>query len=369
MTVRGMISHQEWRTGARLGEGNYAEVFELHDGLEGFVYKLYRVPLRRAAEEERLREYCKVGQIVAASPASSQRLVCWPYDFVVESEEAIAGVILPRVPASFFDAGEPRTAMRLFDPATAPPLPQRLDILYRLAAVLEFLAARDTAHGDVSAGNVLWAENGDIRLIDADSMVHPRLRSEARRPGSMFWIDPRRNPRGLVVNDPGVLIEDHDVDSDAYGLGLMVYRAITLVEVLDPARGHPVPDGPGVLARHLQRMAGDPLNEHGQRPTAAEWKVALDDVLDAPEELTEIDRWGTEVRERWEQALRDRDRAVVEHHVSPGPVPAGAVGLQVADPAGVPNVPASAGHAWKVVLAIATVMVVLLAVAVVAGHQ
>jgi hypothetical protein len=295
MRIRGRLTNREWQTADRIGSGSLAEVFGLHQA--GFVLKRYRAPLH-AFERDRIEQLCRIGISVAKQRRHDLSQICWPRDYCLTEDGRVAAVVMPHAGPAFFEGDRPRQLGALFAASRGTPFELRLRVVRRLAAVLEYLGGTAAVHGDISGNNVLWTPDGAMLLIDSDGLVGPRLPSRLPRNGSPRWVDPRldRNcdPSGQRLQ----LIRHHDLASDAYGLGLAAYRAITRVAIQDPGRGSPVPDVPCELARLFGLLREDPRNERGLRPRPEAWKRALDEARGDPQILRALDRWGMAERAR-----------------------------------------------------------------------
>jgi hypothetical protein len=157
----------------------------------------------------------------AATPEAS---VNWPIDSVEDRNGAVLGVVIPKIPDSFF---LPRDAPRSLDflhfARAQPPPPDasiRVSVLIRVAEIFAWLDRHDLVHGDFSDKNIVWraAPEPGAYLIDCD-WLHSKRPPPTHGTVTPGWIDPR-----LLDG----MISAHDHYSDWYALALAIYRGLSL---------------------------------------------------------------------------------------------------------------------------------------------
>src|SRR5438874_8455236 len=202
-------------------------------------------------------------------PAARARLAtiaCWPVR-VVRDHGKISGVLLPVIPASFFEAPrpgqetrQPRETRQLLGETTRAGTAERFAVCRDLAGALAFLHAHGVVFGDVNGENALYriGETPSLMLIGCDGVRIRGSTAVVKRPGTMQW----RAPEG----------EPPTPETDVYKLGLFILRALTpgprAEAMRDPQRARNVLDAEG------RRLLGASLAELGhRRPPAAEWEA------------------------------------------------------------------------------------------------
>jgi hypothetical protein len=289
--------------GPQIGQGGQAKVFDLPaltlpDAQGRLVYKQYRpnaAPLHGMSRVVALRTR------LAAHPVELARLdaaTAWPVRQVVDSSGAVLGLVLPRIPDSYFEdlrlpsgGHEPRQrevqyliippdrALRLNMPTPTPE--QRLRICRDFAGALAFLHGElAVTFGDINARNALFRLDAEptVMLIDCDAV---RVRGEMatlKQLNAPDW-DP---PEGADVLSQA---------TDLYKLGLFVLRCLT------PGLGSSVNRDPAVARGALDNVGLDLLRHAltgppGGRPSAETWhrylRRRLGEAL-APPRLTRVD--------------------------------------------------------------------------------
>jgi hypothetical protein len=226
-----------------------------HSRGRGLVYKRYLTPIRDPEARRQLLTVVDVGRAVlpgsAALGSSPQASVCWPTDVELDPSGAVTGVVMPLVPAEFFDApGYPRTLASMITARANPPsLWARVSVLIRVAEIFAWLSANGLAHRDFSDADILWRE--------------------APSPGAVLIGADRLRPAD-------------DRHSDWYTLASIMYRGLLLVpENPDGSLPSRIPAGfPAALTGLLHRTVSNPLPGNG-RVTPAEWVYALREVFSA----------------------------------------------------------------------------------------
>ena len=283
------------RIGDQLGSGGQAKIFDLPEltlpDVPGrLVYKQYkpnhlpgigmgRIVIRR--------------QRLASDAALLARLdaaCAWPVRQVHAPGGAVLGLVLPRIPDSFFHDLQlpsgavdrlPREVQFLFvapdralQRGTPAPTPvERLTICRDFAATLAFLHRElDVTFGDINARNAVFrlSPAPTVMFVDCDA---------ARARGDMA---PQLNAPDWDPPEGGNVLSQ---STDCYKLGLFVLRCLTpdagCSVNRDPAaaRGALDPTGMTLLRAALDGPAD-------QRPTAEEWhrylRRALGEALEPP---------------------------------------------------------------------------------------
>ncbi|WP_033430021.1 protein kinase family protein [Saccharothrix syringae] len=284
--------------GDQLGKGGEATVFDLPDlalpdAPGPLVYKRYRTPpeshgLRRVvASREALDD---------TGRARLDGLAAWPVR-VVEEHGRAAGVVLPRIPAPFFDrvlrnSGvkhslrevqnlfvAPDRALKVGRPA--PDARQRLRVCLDFASGLAFLHEElKVVFGDLNAKNAVFRLDARpmVMFIDCDAVRPAGVVAVVRQLNAPDW-DPPGAERDVLSRA-----------TDHYKLGLFVLRCLTPGPQgstnRDPGRAAGVLDAEG-LAMLRRALGTDPA----ARPTAREWEQRLRRLLGeatAPPRLVDV---------------------------------------------------------------------------------
>lgn len=329
--------------GAQIGSGGQAVVYDLPtlslpDVQGRLVYKRYKPGLAPAHG---------LGQIVGlrtrllAEPAKLAFLdatTAWPVRQVRDTNGAVCGLVLPRIPDSFFHdvalpsgktATIPLSAQFLFIPpdkalrgGTPTPTPtERLTICRDFTATLAFLHDElNVAFGDINHSNAVFRMGTEpmVMFVDCDAV---------RVVGGVGTVPQLNTPDWDPPEGRDVL----SIVTDRYKLGLFVLRCLTPDNNSsvnrDPAWARGALDTQG-----LQMLTAALRGPADQRPSAEEWlrylRRALGEALNPPT-LTqvEIDRTivaaGEPVTVRW--SAQDAD--TIEFSgvgVAPTSVPAAA---------------------------------------------
>lgn len=292
-----LAEHQLGPIGPEIGKGGQAKVYDLlgltlPDVQGRLVYKKYR---QGAAPAHSMSRIVALRTQLRARPAELARLdalAAWPVRQVVGPSRAVLGLVLPRIPDSYFQdlrlpsgAREqhqreiqylfipPDRALRLGAPTPTPE--ERLRICRDFAGALTFLHGElDVAFGDINARNALFRLGADptIMLIDCDAV---RVR------GHMATVAQLNAPDWDPPEGAQVLSQS----TDLYKLGLFVLRCVTPREFSsvnrDPeaARGALDTAGLDLLRAALSGPAHD-------RPSAERWyrylRRRLGEALEPP---------------------------------------------------------------------------------------
>ena len=307
------VARHELRAGPLLAEGGEGRVYELV-GRPGFLYKAYR---RHPPAGPLLSLIAWREALAGSRPELARRIdaaTAWPSAVVTEPGAApgtAAGLLLPRAPRRFSvrhrdghsrlatlsylttDPGQRAAAYGLALPA--PFSTERIGIVYALARVLEAfqVACPSIGHGDLSAKNVLWSlERGpEVFLLDCDSCERygpdgaPLDAEHRRRAMTPNWDDPAI-PAGA----------NPTASSDRYSLALIFLRVVGAAHFPLQSRQRQgevlaVDFSVPTLGRRARSLAPHAAiwdvcarslsaNRPDERPPAAAWVGALEQVLD-----------------------------------------------------------------------------------------
>lgn len=273
--------------GAKLGEGGQAVVYRLPNlRLPGddrdLVYKEYRVGHAPPAGMNAI-----VGMRTAMTVGSRAKLdsiAAWPVG-VVRDGDTYCGVVLPLIPAEFFQSRrlvasgrssrDPREVQNLF---VAPSLAERvgmplMPLNYRyavcrdLADALAFLHQRSIVFGDINARNILFrkAAKATIMLVDCDAVRIKGNAAVTRQLNAPDWDPPEG---GNVLTQP----------TDLYKLGLFVLRVLNPGAQgsisRDPRRADPLLR----IGRGQDLLRASVSADPSKRPAAAVWRNYFADL-------------------------------------------------------------------------------------------
>lgn len=269
------IDESDLTLGDELGRGGQGRVVRIEGPEQGYVFKQYIVPGADPAALKRL-----VDLPASLQPADQRRLreqSAWPLARV-RNGGVVSGFVMREIPGHFFGqnaAGRPKARelqYLLYEPKPAWGDITPLDIGGRIAFAREFgflvrlLHDRHLVIGDISMSNLLWS-HGDppgVFLLDCDGirlLGAPPVLRQAETPD---WADPKAPPSGL------------DLDSDRYKLALVIGRVLTRTADLHPeAELPPLPGVPPRVVRAVTELWRQAAGEHGVRPDAQQWLMAL----------------------------------------------------------------------------------------------
>jgi len=289
--------------GALIGSGGQAKVFDLPalslaDVPGRLVYKKYKPGKAPAHGARRIVALRRALQSDPAKLARLDAATAWPVRHVIDHGGTTLGLVLPRIPDSFFHyqrlpSGDikhgPREVQFLFIPpdralmygTPTPTPPERLTICRDFAAILAFLHGElRVAFGDINARNAVFRLGTDptIMLVDCDAV---------RVVGDMAAIPQLNAPDWDPPEGPDALGQP----TDLYKLGLFVLRCLTPAKNSsinrDPNEARGVLDAAGLAL--LQAAIRGPAD---QRPSAEQWhrylRRALGEAM-APPRLERVD--------------------------------------------------------------------------------
>lgn len=291
--------------GALLGSGGQAKVFELPalslpDVRGRLVYKRYKKQPDQAVVNG-MRKTVALRARLYPEPAKLARLdaaTAWPVRLVVDAGGLVRGLVLPRIPDSFFhDVRVPSGAVvhgprevqflfiapdRALRGGTPTPTPaQRLTICRDFAATLAFLHGElGVVFGDINARNAVFRLDAEpaVMFVDCDAV---------RPTGDMAAVPQLNAPDWDPPEGAGELTKS----TDLYKLGLFILRCLT------PDNGSSINRDPnqarGALdARGLSLLRAAIRGPADQRPSAEQWhrylRRALGEAL-APPRLERVD--------------------------------------------------------------------------------
>ena len=201
--------------GPQIGQGGQAKVFDLPaltlPDVDGpLVYKQYR-PGQAPAHGMSGIVALRTG--LRSRPDELARLdaaTSWPVRQVVDAAGSVVGLVLPRIPNSYFEdlrlpsGGHdqrqrevqylfipPDRALRLGMPTPTPD--ERLTICRDFAGTLAFLHGElDATFGDINARNALFrlAEEPTVMLIDCDAVRVRGHMASVSQPDAPDWDAP-----------------------------------------------------------------------------------------------------------------------------------------------------------------------------------
>ncbi|MGP4009191.1 hypothetical protein [Streptomyces sp. 4N124] len=213
------------------------------EGGEGTVYRLLgtRLVFKRYHDDVRI------------IPAAMQRLIDWPASLKVRDRRLLdaraawprnqvldghrtVGVLLPLAPAHayFLRSTDGKRALRELQhlvhaeravhAGVAPIcLQYRIKLMQDLIELLLLFEQHEIVHGDINGRNVVWSKpawrRGGVYLLDCDGCQLGDTPVMSVRRSAPQWRDPDRPQSGP------------DLDSDRYGLALVMARALAQTEV------------------------------------------------------------------------------------------------------------------------------------------
>ncbi|MBP2333909.1 hypothetical protein JOF41_000087 [Saccharothrix coeruleofusca] len=280
--------------GAQLGSGGEATVFDLPeltcpDVRGALVYKRYRDG--HVAPESLRRVVAARNALDEAKRTELDGLSAWPVR-VVEERGLAVGIVMPRIPAPFFDSVvrncgvkqslrevqnlfiDPARALRLGRPA--PTDEERLRICRDFAGGLAFLHEElKVVFGDINPKNAVFRLDARpmVMFLDCDAVRPAGVVAKVKQLDAPDWVPPEGGNLTLAT--------------DRYKLGLFVLRC------LSPGAWSSVNTDPAAAARLLdaeglsmlgRALSGDPEG----RPSARDWELHLRRLLGeavAPPEL------------------------------------------------------------------------------------
>jgi hypothetical protein len=278
-----------------LGKGAEAVVhelpdFRLPDAHSPLVYKEYRVA--RPARYDLLQTVHARLDLTSASRDRLDAMAAWPCR-VVTDQDATVGIVMPRIPGSFFDeivllgGGGTESSLReiqnLFIPEALAKrigrpvlqLPERLAVCRDFAAALSFLHNEmRVVFGDINPRNAVY------RLREAPLVMF--LDCDGVRPLGTVATAPQLNAPDWVPPEGGAL----SLSSDLYKLGLFILRCLA------PGAGASILYDP-TLANGLDDVGRDMLRaaltaDPRTRPTARAWHVHLSRLTGEPIEPPKV---------------------------------------------------------------------------------
>lgn len=292
-----LAEHQLGPIGPEIGQGGQAKVYDLPgltlpDVQGRLVYKKYR---QNAAPVHGMSRIVALRTRLRVRPAELARLdalAAWPVRQVVDSGRGVLGLVLPRIPDSYFQdlrlpsggrAQRQREIQYLFIPpdralrfdVPTPTPEERLRICRDFAGALTFLHGElDVAFGDINARNALFRLGADptVMFIDCDAV---RVR------GHMATVAQLNAPDWDAPEGAQVLSQS----TDLYKLGLFVLRCVTPGEFSsvnrDPDTARGALDSAGLDL--LRAALGGPAHD---RPSAERWhrylRRRLGEALEPP---------------------------------------------------------------------------------------
>jgi hypothetical protein len=286
--------HQTYRIYQQpVASGGRGEIFGTVDGLT--VVKRFREPQSVGANRLRMEHLVQMGRrtfIDAKRPFGSdvESSILWPTDLIIRDDK-IYGIAMPRITKEFFGGpdGQLLDAQFLYlKRASPPPAEERVDVLIQVARVMDWLRDKKLVHGDFTHKNVVWSRRSRtapnrVLLIDTDGLHDEKFLSSDNA-ATAYWTDPRLSSGR---------IKRHDLYSDAYALGLLMYRGLYLTP------GNIGPNNP-------------PKIRTGTPPQLASLMRTAFESDQHPELRPEPQRWSTELQAAFGTALSNRNTAQLE---------------------------------------------------------
>ena len=312
---------QQVQLGPRLGEGAEGIVYLLQNDATTAVKVWKEAGNRRdlAAKITAMLQQPPAQNPDPAAPShpdeESHPIVAWPTGMLLDEQEHPAGFTMPAL-----DPSQYHSVFNYFNPQVRSRLPSIPDdqALTRIAATLAatMAALHHASHviGDVNELNTMVGPQGQVTLVDADSM-------QVRDPETgRLWRCTKGRDDYTPPRLQGTALRDHDrtPDDDRFGLAVLIFKLlmdgqhpfastsphdkeISLSQKISKQyfpyneSGHTPPEHqPSVPSRqawqdldfnlrHLFRRAFDPdARTNGSRPTAEEWQQLLHQLSLAP---------------------------------------------------------------------------------------
>ncbi|GAA2634633.1 hypothetical protein GCM10010399_79120 [Dactylosporangium fulvum] len=280
------------RLGPALGSGGQAVVYDapalhLQNAPGQLVYKEYK-PGKAPRRGDVLSLITLRDQLGPADRDRLDGIATWPLRAVTDGPD-LRGVVLPRIPGSFFQpvttpSGKRKTWVRevqhLFvDPdrcqRVGMPVPsweQRLTICRDFAAALDFLhgPAVDVVFGDINAKNELFRLDKEptVMFVDCDAVRRRGVVTGEPQLNAPDWEPPNRTSLNR--------------STDLYKLALFVLRCLTTPGDQASTRTDPA-EAAGVLDTTGRALLDAALlGPAAQRPEAADWLHYLSRLLGRP---------------------------------------------------------------------------------------
>ncbi len=224
----------KYKVVSRLGEGATSEVFLAVDEFNHRNVALKRV--REASQLQTVENHYRA-HFFAAEAALAGRL---KHPNVVEIFDAVPD---PRQPFLVMEYVPGVTLRRFCRPDALLPLDQIVEIGFKCAMALSYVARRGLIHRDVKPANILAVMDGeriiDVKISDFGSVFDQRSdRTQVFRVGSLAYMSPEQLDGS-----------DLDARADLYSLGAVLYHLVA---------GRPPFDAPNQVALMHQIYHGAP---------------------------------------------------------------------------------------------------------------
>lgn len=262
--------------GQRIGDGGEGEVFVLEEYPET-VFKRYTTKSLAASRAATLQSLADARTALRVDGETIDKWSAWPHSLVYDQGDLV-GFLMPRIPNEFvlsigdrptlaalaYLASEPKPiwGTEFVSPGTA----SRLELLGKLAAVLDVLHSRGYVYGDLSFANVVWTVTNRPRIMVLDCDGISRAGEQVNVMDTVDWQDPN-----ATATTP-------TADTDCYKLSLAVLRVLTqrLHDRPQPGATYSLPeDLHPEIDQAIRRLLEQAAGPGGQRPSAAEWTMAL----------------------------------------------------------------------------------------------
>lgn len=329
--LMGSSLEQRYALQAEIARGAVGTVWRARDLSTGEVVAVKILHRDMAGEADVVQAFREEGRVLAGLNHPG---VVRPRDFVADGGEL----------ALVMDLVEGTDLRRLLKTGGPMSPAAAVDVVGQVAEALAAVHAAGIVHGDVKPGNILVPDEGRVRLIDFGVAHHIQRPVEATH-ATPEYVAPE------VVDGWPV-----EPASDVYGLGIVLYEALT---GRSPYRGGPVED---VLARHRRcepvrpESMPDPLwtviedcvtPDPARRPAAAGLATTLATLAPVVRDLPAAARMPKSAVS-WRERATAPVSPAAPHPVSPAPVSPPAVAAAASVSPAAPVIPAQISPAAPV---------------------
>lgn len=202
----------KYRVLRQLGEGATARVYLCHDDFEDRPVAVKLIRENILSDPALGRSYSRLFMAEASLVGKLK------HPHIAEIIDAVANeehhyLVMEYVPGT--------TMRRYCTPDRLLPLDTLLELMFKCAMALDYVARHGVIHRDLKPANVLAVTEGDqvvdVKLTDFGSaLVHNGDATQVQRVGSLAYMAPEQ-------------LEGNDLDprSDIYALGVLMYQLIT----------------------------------------------------------------------------------------------------------------------------------------------
>ncbi|MNS19168.1 Protein kinase domain protein [compost metagenome] len=282
--------------GSEIGRGGEGSVFEIA-GLPNYVAKIYHKKIDARKSE-------KLTAMTSIATADLTSIASWPSEVILDSSsKSVAGIIIPKLSgfSEIHTLYGPGQRKREYPNAYWDFL---VHTARNVAAAFETIHSRGHVIGDVNPGNLLVASRGNVKLIDCDSFqITAAGKTFLCEVGVPEWTAPELQGQAFA----GIR---RNTNHDVFGLALLCFHLLFMGKhpfsgrysgagdmpitnairefrfaygrdagrkSMSPPPNSPTLDMvPARIADMFERAFG--VNgAKGNRPTAQEWRMALDE--------------------------------------------------------------------------------------------